>query len=188
MREKTDAQLVELSKKDPEIFGVLIERYERKLMFYIKRILNVNDAEAEDLLQEIFIKIYQNLNAFDKDLKFSSWIYRISHNYAVSYYRKHKNETEKLSLSDSQVLFNNLKSDFDVKQDVEKRLLKEKVSNALGKLDYKYREVLVLKYLEDKDYREISDIIKKPMGSVATFLNRAKRKFKEILIQNNLTH
>ena len=76
----SDLQLVKLSLKDHQNFRYLVERYEPLLLRYMRRIANVSKEEAEDLLQEIFIKVYKNLNGFDQKLKFSSWIYRIAHN------------------------------------------------------------------------------------------------------------
>ena len=88
----TDAELVKLSLDNQEFFTYIIERYERTLKNFIFRLTNISSTDSEDLLQEIFIKIYTNLNDFDlnKNIKFSSWIYRISHNHVISNYRKIK--------------------------------------------------------------------------------------------------
>src|SRR5690606_8168284 len=84
----SDEMLVALSLEDKERFGELIERYESKLGRYIAR-LGIRTAEdRQDVLQEIFLKVYKNLNGFDPKLSFSSWIYRIAHNEAISWYRK----------------------------------------------------------------------------------------------------
>lgn len=67
---------------------MIINRYKGKLYNYIRRITNVRDEDAEDLLQDVFLKVYLNLNDFDTDLKFSSWIYAIAHNQVISQHRK----------------------------------------------------------------------------------------------------
>ena len=75
--EKSDAKLVALSLEDPEHFGALMDRYEKKLARYIKRLSGFDQLSVEDVLQEAFIKIYQNLNNFDPDLSFSSSVKKI---------------------------------------------------------------------------------------------------------------
>ena len=86
----TDEQLLELAKTNEQAFACLVDRYEKKLLSYIMRISNVNLQEAEDILQDAFIKAYTNINDFDSKLKFSSWMYRITHNEVISAYRKRK--------------------------------------------------------------------------------------------------
>jgi RNA polymerase sigma-70 factor, ECF subfamily len=150
--------------------------------------MKISDGDAEDILQEVFIKTYENLNDFDQDLKFSSWIYRITYNHSISYYRKNKAKMQTLSLEDNEILLEKLRSEFNLTESVDQKMLKEKVKELLSQLDKKYRDVLILKYLEDKDYTEISNILRKPMGTIATLLNRAKDKFREILKNNHFKY
>ena len=84
----SDQELVVQALFDPEAFSQIIERYQDKLLRYIMRISNVSVQDAEDILQETFIKAYSNLNDYDHSLQFSSWIYRIAHNQTISSYRK----------------------------------------------------------------------------------------------------
>lgn len=180
----TDEELVELTLSNSDHFLHLMERYEGKLFAYIRRLVNAPAPDCEDILQEVFIKAYENLNAFDKNLKFSSWIYRITHNHSISFYRKFKNQPITLSNEDTDTFFENLSDELNIQDLTHATLEAEKITQLLSKLDEKYRTVLILKFLEGKDYTEISDIIKKPMGTVATLINRAKTKFKKILISN----
>lgn len=177
--EKTDEEIVILALDNQVYFATLIERYEKKLMAYVLRISNFSIEEAEDVLQEVFIKVYTNLNAFDPDLKFSSWIYRITHNQVVSMHRKAQARPQGDSIDADEELLRKLASSFDTSNEANIELLKENINKILNKIDAKYREVLVLRFLEEKDYKEISDIIKKPMGTVATLLNRAKTAFRK---------
>lgn len=181
----TDTQLVQMALKNAEDFAHIMKKYETQLLVYIKRLTNIDTADAEDLLQEIFIKTYQNLNGFDQSLKFSSWIYRITHNHTISSFRKNKNAQKNISLEDNEELFKRLTDNTDLKTELDQKFQKEKIANTLSKLDLKYRDVLILKYLEDKDYNEISNILQKPAGTIATLLNRAKTKFKDLLIKHN---
>jgi len=157
----------------------IIDRYKRKLLNYIIRISGFRLEEAEDVLQDVFIKVYRNLNDFDASLKFSSWIFRIAHNEAISAFRKNKIRPHFNALELNDEIANKIASDFDIKKRIDEKLLRQKVDQTLSDMDQKYREVIVLKFLEEKDYREISDIIKKPMGTVASLMNRAKKEFKK---------
>ena len=84
----SDEELVSLTIADKQQFGVLIERYEQKLTRYVTRLGVKNPDDQLDVMQEVFLKIYKNLNGFDTKLSFSSWAYRIAHNEAISWYRK----------------------------------------------------------------------------------------------------
>jgi len=180
-KEKTDEELVSLTLEDQDVFLYLVRRYESKLFRYISRISNVDQDEVEDILQDIFIKVYKNLNGFDNDLKFSSWIYRITHNEVISNYRKYKNKV-KINSFDKDIEFaKNIADEFDIEKDLSWVEFKDKIFEILNLMDIKYRDVLVLKFLEDKSYHEISDILKKPEGTVGTLINRAKKQFLKIL-------
>lgn len=182
LNEQPDQELVRLALENQDNFLYIVNRYEKKLLSFILRISNVSYQDAQDLLQEIFIKIYQNLNDYDPGLKFSSWIYRIARNHVISHYRKNKNRPQVLPFELEQDMFENLAADFDLGQTVETKLTRERIFAVLDKLKPKYREVIVLRYFEEKSYDEISDIIKKPTGTVGTMINRAKKQLKEKFI------
>ncbi len=178
-QDKTDEELVGLTLGNQEYFLFLIERYEKKLLRYIIRISNSNREDAEDILQEVFIKTYQNLNDFDLSLKFSSWIYRICHNWVISNYRRTKNNPKIISMDSDNIFLKNLATDLDLNEEINQRDFKNKFNQVLAELDKKYQEVLILRLLEERDYKEISDILKKPMGTIATLISRAKKQFKK---------
>lgn len=175
----TDEELVARTLENPEIYALLVERYEKKLLRYIMRILSGTKEDAEDILQDVFLSAYKNLNDFDQDLKFSSWIYRIAHNKVISHFRKVTARPKTMTYEGDSQLLNILASEEDIAKSMEKRHDAAEVRDVLDELDEKYREALVLKFLEEKDYKEISDILEKPMGTVATLINRAKKQFKE---------
>ncbi|MCK4554683.1 sigma-70 family RNA polymerase sigma factor [Candidatus Parcubacteria bacterium] len=184
--EKTDKELVDLALKNKDNFACLIKRYENKLLAYILRISNVRAEEAEDILQDVFIKVYKNLRDFDQNLKFSSWIYRVAHNQVISNWRKNKAMPDSLSLEANPNILNQLIAGTDIMRETDLDYLQKNIYAILSRLDTKYKEVLVLKYFEEKNYQEISDILKKPLGTVATLLNRAKQKFKKELTKQNI--
>lgn len=185
-RDKTDEELAGLCLKNSVFFACLINRYEQPLARYIKRISNLGQEDAEDVLQDVFIKIYQNLNNFDRSLKFSSWVYRITHNEVISNYRKRKVRPQTISFEYDEEVINNIASDFDLKKEIDNNLLSEAIKKILSKIDYKYSQILELKYLEHKSYQEISDILQCPGGTVATLLHRAKKQFAKELAKQQI--
>lgn len=176
-----DQELVLLTLENQGYFAYLIDRYKAKLFRYIKRLSNVSNEEAEDILQDVFLKTYLNLNSFTTSLKFSSWIYAIAHNQVISNFRKIKARPEGSSVTIDLGLSDVLASDLNIEKATDSKLLAERVAKALAKLKPKYREILILKYLEEKNYQEMSDIIKKPMGTVASMLNTARGEFKKVM-------
>ena len=183
---KTDEELVALSLQNPDYYGLIIKRYEKPLLRYIQRLLFYRTDEAEDILQEVFIKAYRNLAGFEKDLKFSSWIYRITHNECVNFFRKSSARPQTVSMEQQDGTAIDLPFDESFEEDFDQALTQTQVRSIILKMDPKYREALMLRFIEDKDYQEISDILRKPMGSVATLLSRAKTQFKNIYEQEKL--
>ncbi len=178
---KSDEELINLVLKNPDYFLHLVRRYENKLTRYISRISNLDKDEIEDVLQDVFIKVYKNLNGFDASLKFSSWIYRITHNEVISNYRKFKNKVKVISFDNDGEFIKNIADELDIENELKLKDLKVEVFIILNKMDLKYREVLILRFMEEKSYGEISDILKKPEGTVATLLNRSKKQFLKII-------
>ncbi len=186
---KTDEELVELTLKDQDFLFCLARRYEAKLLSYILRISNISKEEAEDILQEVFIKVYYNLNSFDKELKFSSWIYRITHNQVISNYRKIKARAETITFDFKDEIIKNIVSEFDIKEEIDYKIFREKIEKSLNNIDSKYKEVLILYLLEEKSGREISDILKKRINTVYSLISRGKKLLKkELDLKTHVTH
>jgi len=181
MNESTDQQLVEHTLADIDQYKYLVERYEKKLLSYIKSILYVNNEDAEDILQEVFIKAYRNLNSYNPEYKFSSWIYRITHNESVSFLRKNKNQMKNIPNSSEKNIFDTIPSNIDLEKEVFKESERDSVVLLVKKLDSKYRDVLYLKYIDQKDYNEISEILHIPSGTVGSLISRAKIKLKKLI-------
>jgi len=183
--EKTDEQLVVLSLKNQEYYWCLMTRYEDKLLHYILKISNFGREDAEDILQEVFIKVYENLNDFDTSWKFSNWIYRITHNITISAYRKKKVNPQLVSW-DYEGLNNLIESTSNIEKDAFQNLSYESILKIISRLPLKYKEVLILKFMENKDYQEISDILHKPMGTIATLIRRAKKVLQQELTKEGI--
>ena len=127
---KSDKELVQLSLKDDKYFAALIERYEAKLTRYIFRLIQTDQQTAEDILQEVFIKVYRNLNDFNDKYSFSSWIYRITHNEVISHVRKIKSRPKEITIEDEELsteFINLLEGETDLAKEFEKKELSKKV-------------------------------------------------------------
>ncbi len=179
--DKSDIEIVGLVLENQSHFLHIVKRYKVQLFAYIRRITNVRAEEAEDILQDVFLKVYLNLNDFDKSLKFSSWIYRITHNMVIDNFRKLKArpQTSDLDMDDDRIKV--LAHEFDIEKEIDKDGMKKVLNKAIEKLDIKFREIIILKFLEEKDYKEISDIIKIPAGTVASRISKAKKLLKKEL-------
>ena len=140
----SDEDLVEVVRnRDQELYREIVNRYQEKLLRYANYLIGDND-KAADVVQEAFVKAFVNLQGFDVKRKFSSWIYRIVHNEAINYIKKYKKE---ISLEGNNFV-NILKKDEDIEEDFEKKEIKKRVRQCLKALSVKYREPLVLYFLE----------------------------------------
>ncbi|MCF7843545.1 RNA polymerase sigma factor [Candidatus Gracilibacteria bacterium] len=173
----SDEEIVEqVRSKDREMYSIIIERYQHKLTRYVTHLVYDKDI-ALDIVQSTFIKAFINLNSFDTKKKFSSWIYRIAHNEAMNSIKKYKKEIKMPEGFD-------FPSDEDITKDFEKKENIIKVEKCLEKIPVLYSEPLSLFYLDEKTYEEISDILRIPMGTVATRISRAKIALKHICQKN----
>ena len=171
---------------DAACFPRLVERYQARMVNFLYR--SIGDRErAEDLAQEVFIRVYKHLHRFDQDKKFSTWIYTIASNLA-------KNELRNRSRNPL-VLFQTLTSqwsddhrplqfeDSSYRPDdlFRKRHLQELVQRAVEELPEHHKIVFVLREIEGKSYEEISEITATNLGTVKSRLNRARHNFAEII-------
>jgi len=177
----SDAEIISMSISDIEYFKCLYERYEVRLKRYINKISNFSSDEVEDILQNAFINIWKNIHSYDDSMKQSSFLYRIVHNETVSQWRKQN------SIDNTKKNYQNLDSNEEMELLEDESTYKNQIDKILELMSQKYKEVLVLKFLENMDYEEISNILKIPEGTVATRINRAKKAFIKIADKENLS-
>lgn len=181
--ELSDSEIIALTLTGSDNFAHIIDRYENKLFRYIMRLWDFSHAEGEDILQEVFIKTYTHINEYNSELSFSVWIYRIAHNTIVDTFRRN---TKRISISlddeEYESLRASLTSDEDISENLKEKDMREVVEKSLAYLSEEQREVIILKYIEERNYDEISDILRIPIGTVWTILHRAKKQ-----LQWNLT-
>lgn len=166
---------------DVEAFGVLIDRYEDRLLRYARRFLRDRE-EGKDLVQDVFLKAYTNIQSFDASRKFSSWIYRIAHNTFINALRKNKFILTSL---DPDTIFPHPISAESPLSDAERKELAKTLDRLLDGLDPKYREPLVLYFYEDMDYKEIAEVLEIPVSTVGIRLKRGKEALQKKLDQEH---
>jgi len=174
--------LVQKGKKDH--FELIIGRYTDKLNRYLGKFLS-NKEDQQDLLQDVFIKCFININSFDIGQKFSPWIYRIAHNEAVNLLKKNSGRPFSFDIFDEALSFTHPKAKEDSESDSEKLLIKKYLDSILEELDSKYKEIIVLYFYEDLSYKDISDILKIPISLVGVRIQRGKKEIKKILEEKN---
>ncbi len=177
MHQKTDEEIAaQVQRGDTEPFRELAERYETKITRYARRFLSHNQ-DIEDLVQDVFIKAYENIQSFNTKMKFSPWLYRIAHNEFVNALRK-KSRLPLYSFDFDTLLPHPLaKETADDKAN--EREIKNTLDKWLNKLSPKYREPLVLYYFEELGYQEIAEVLHIPVSTVGVRLNRGKNILKK---------
>jgi len=183
IRTLKDEDLIQTIIDNPNHYVEIIRRYRDKLSHYLRKFIS-NPDEIEDVLQVVFIKAYKNLHGFDRKRKFSSWIYRITHNEAINHLKKNKNA--RVCLDD--VEYKIIDKSIDIGESIDKRFLRKEMESIISSLSVKYREPLVLFYFEEKSYEEISDILRIPKNTVGTLISRGKKMIKDNLIDLTKKH
>ncbi len=173
----TGAGLVANALADPQAFAAIVVRFEEPLRRYLRRITDVPQQDLDDLLQDTFLKAYQNLNAYNANYPLSSWMYRIARTTAISEWRKRSARPTDYTLDDESV-YTVIPDELNIELELIGKEAAQAVPHALARLRPEYRDVLTLRFFEEKCYDEISDIIQKPPGTVATLIHRAKRDLK----------
>lgn len=182
MQEQSDESIAfHVQKGATEQFGTLIERYEQRLMRYAKKFL-LGTEDAEDLVQETFIKAFTNIRGFDVKRKFSSWVYRIAHNEFINALKK--KHRAPLFFFDPDVLFPHPVSKENPDHDINKKEVAATIEQGLERLKPHYREILVLYYIEELSYQEIADILRIPVSTVGVRLRRGRDALKKIIPQD----
>lgn len=184
MDEFVKSRIKQVRKGVQNAFGEIVELYKDKVFQLCFRMLG-NSHEAEDISQEAFIRAYINIERYNIDRKFSTWLYRIATNLCIDRIRKKKPDyyldaevagTEGLTLY-SQIPASQLAPD----EEVSKIELQEIIQNEILKLPEKYRAVIVLKYIEELPLLEISKILDLPIGTVKTRIHRGREALRKQL-------
>jgi len=182
IRALTDGELIEKAIGGREDgFEELVRRYQRPITAYVYRMLNNYDASL-DVTQEVFIKVYNSLERYSSDYKFSTWLYRIAHNAAIDFMRKN-------SVSQQSIEAENADGSYQLQiespnptpeQERERSEWRGEIESVVRCLPNVYRELILLRHAQDLSYDEIAEITNLPLGTVKNRLFRAREMMREI--------
>jgi len=188
-RERSDQELVRLClRNDERAARELVERFERPVFSLVYRM--VRDRElAEDLTQEVFIRTFNNLRRYDRSYKFSSWLFKIAYNLTVDHLRKKQVKTISMHGAPDAVTSERQEATSLTLESgeespaavVEARELAGHLEDAIAKLRPEYRTAILLRHVEGRPYEDISDIMGVPLGTVKTYIFRARRELRDLL-------
>lgn len=188
---RSDKELVRLCRKgDERAAHELVSRFERPVFSQVRRM--VRDQElAEDLAQEAFVRAFDRLDQYDPEYKFSSWLFKIAHNLTIDHLRKKGLDTVSIhgapdaTTPDEQeataVTLESRRERPDERFEAE--ALGEEIEAAIGELRPAYREAVLLRHVQGHSYRKVAEIMDVPLGTVKTYIHRARNE-----LQDKLSH
>ncbi|MBI2795946.1 MAG: sigma-70 family RNA polymerase sigma factor [Gemmatimonadetes bacterium] len=189
LENRPDADVVALAQQGrEEAFREIIRRYERPVFSLVYRM--VRDREvAEDLSQEAFIKVLNHIDKYRPEFKLSSWLFKIANNVAIDHLRKRQIETISIDGSPHAASLAEIEAtSFDVEsggenplQELEARELGSAIERAIAKLRPEYRACIMLRHVEGRSYEEIAATLDLPLGTVKTYIHRARHELREAL-------
>ncbi len=189
LREATDQEVVAQARLGREAaYRELVRRYERPIFSLIYRM--VRDRElAEDLAQETFVKALKAVGSYRPEYKFSSWIFKIANNAAIDHLRKRELATLSIEGSPHAVTPDAMEATAlqisgrlpGPLEELEARELGGAIEEAIGRLRPEYRACILLRHVEGRPYEEIAEMLGLPLGTVKTYIHRARYELREAL-------
>jgi len=181
----TDAELVAaILKGEQELFSDLVQRYQGRLVNYLYRLLR-NAPEAEDLAQEVFLKLYRALDRYDPSYKFSTWLFRVAQNAAIDQIRKRRLQLVSMDRAGDGTSGSGTwefpSSDPSPYGDLRNTERGEAIQEAIDELPWDYRELIVLRHFGELSYDEIATLKDMPLGTVKNKLFRGRQMMKDKL-------
>ena len=174
---KSDIELVnEFKNGNTSAFDEIVKRYQRKVYTLARRILG-NHEDADDIAQEVFIKLFYSLSDFKRESSLFTWIYRITVNECRSFLRKKKIK-EFIQIDE---VTNLLKFGQTPDQELFEREERNLIERAVEKLPTKQRMIFVMRFFEDLDYQEIAKILNKPIGTLKANYFHAVKKIQKFI-------
>ncbi len=189
LRRATDQEVVILARKGEEAAcRELVERYQRPVFSLIYRM--VRDRElAEDLSQETFVKVLNALSTYRPEFKFSSWVFKIANNVAIDQLRRRELDTLSLEGSPHATTPDMIEATAlelgeaaeSALDEVANRELGSEIERAIARLRPEYRSCILLRHVEGRPYEEIAEILDLPLGTVKTYIHRARHELRNAL-------
>ncbi len=186
----TNEEVKELIDKcqagDMLAFEDLVYQYERLVYSIAYRMVN-NHNDAQDITQEVFLKVYQKLDMYSPSHSFSSWISTITSNTSIDYLRKHKKQTllsldKEIEFEDSSVSLNIESKDLTPEQELLQKEKTKLLQKAISMLDEESRELIVLRDINGLSYNEIAEMFDIKLGTVKSKISRSRLKLQKIIL------
>lgn len=168
---------------DQDAYKDLMDKYQKPLYFHVLKMVR-NHEQVEDLVQEAFMKAFNNLNSYNTNYAFSTWLYRITTNHTIDYLRKKKLKTTSINdpvkTKDGEMEIQ-ISDDAETDRDIIRKERKKIIHNAINDLPKKYRRVIEMRHLQELSYQEIADQLDLPLGTVKAHIFRAREMlYKEL--------
>jgi RNA polymerase sigma-70 factor (ECF subfamily) len=175
---KEDSMLIKRAlARDQKAFHKLRFKYYDAIFKLINRMIR-NREEVEDLTQEAFIKAFTSLNRFDNQYSFSTWLYKIATNNSIDYIRKKKLQTfsinKPIESEESDYSFELPDTNLEPDQELIASQRKKMLDEAMNSLPLKYRQVILMRHVDEKEYQEIAKTLKLPLGTIKAHIFRAR--------------
>ena len=184
-----DADVARLAQQGREAaFRELVRRYERPVFSLVFRMVR-DSATAEDLAQDTFIKVLNHIDKYRPEFKFSSWLFKIANNVAIDHLRRRQLDTISMDGSPNAATAADIEAtSFDIADKSESQLdvmeakeLGSAIEKAIGSLRPEYRSCIMLRHVEGRSYEEIAATLDLPLGTVKTYIHRARHQLREAL-------
>lgn len=184
LQEQDDQLIADALQGDQRAYEALLARHNKAIFHVVMKIVR-NREEAQDLVQETFMKAFNALASYRSEYRFSTWLYKIAANCAIDFVRKKRIEAlsldKPIETKDGRVEFEVPDSSWDPEQDLVRKQKLKSIEEAIDSLPDKYREVIIYRHKDDKPYEEIADILKVPVGTVKARIFRARELLKKKL-------
>lgn len=166
----------------------LLDRYQRPVFSIVYRMIRDRE-QAEDLAQETFVRVFNNIDRYDPRFKFSSWIFKIATNLTIDHIRRKELDTVSIDGSRNAVTAEQIEAtsitiasdDENPEELLEAKELGEEIEGAISKLRPEYKAAILLRHVEGREYQEIAEILSLPLGTVKTYIHRGRNQLREQL-------
>jgi len=179
----TDEELIAaFQQEDAAAFDEIVRRYRDPLYNFVVRLLG-DTLFSEDIVQETFVRVYRNKHRYHQVAKFSTWIYTIASNLAKTEMRRRKvrNFFSISSKGNEERDYDIIDQGVDVEKTVDGRVRTELILREIEKLPLHFKEAVLLRDVQDLSYEEIAEILKVPLGTVKSRVNRGRTRLQEVL-------
>jgi RNA polymerase sigma-70 factor (ECF subfamily) len=183
MKNLSDQEIIDSVKKgNTSDYSIIVNRYKNKAFSMLRRMLK-DEFDAEEILQDCFLKAYNSLRSFKGESKFSTWFYRIVYNSALTKLssQKRKIESEMTSVEEHFDLVSSYNTD-----EIEKKDLKDLIQETINKLPERYSTIITLFYLNEMSIEEISEVMQISISNVKVMLHRSRNALRDLILNSKL--